>query len=269
MTTNDWLKLAVNKLKKAGIGTARLDALVLLEDASGKDRAWLLAYPEFELAKLQTEKLNKLIARRASHEPLAQIRGKTEFYGREFIINKHVLEPRPESETMIDLLKQLNLKASAIVDVGTGSGALAITAKLEIQGVKVLATDIDEKCLGVAKKNASRLSVRIEFYHGNLLAALPGKALASAIILCNLPYVPDNFTINPAAMNEPRIAIFGGSDGLDVYRKLFRQINKLRVKPKFILTESMPPQHQELTKIAGTSGYHLTETDDFIQLFTH
>lgn len=274
MRSDVQLKAAQGQLKKAAIGTARLDALVLLEDVVGKDRGWLLAHPEFELSKAQEKKLDKLIERRAAHEPLAYIRGKTEFYGREFIINEHVLEPRPESETMISLLRKLaNRKRETgnrkitIMDVGTGSGALAITAKLEVLSANVIATDIDPNCLKVARKNASKLTADVQFLRGDLLAPLEPAKIKNSTLLCNLPYVPDSFRINPAAMNEPRIAIFGGPDGLDIYRKLFQQIDELRAKPEFILTESMPPQHEKLVQIASASGYHLTKTDDFIQLF--
>src|SRR5436305_280122 len=101
------LNHATKKLERAVVGTARLDALVLLEDVTGRDRAWLLAHPETEISASEVNKLKKLLNRRAQHEPLAYVRGKTEFYGREFLITPTVLEPRPESETMIDCLKEL------------------------------------------------------------------------------------------------------------------------------------------------------------------
>src|ERR1039458_8381365 len=107
MKNNKWLEFATKKFKQAGIGTARLDALVLLEDATGQKRGWLLAHPEHELQRSQIKKLHTQIVRRATHEPLAYIRGKTEFYGHEFVITSAVLEPRPESETMIELEERL------------------------------------------------------------------------------------------------------------------------------------------------------------------
>src|SRR5215471_10178286 len=109
MTIISWLQSSTLKLTEAGITTARLDCLVLLEDETGEDRSWLLAHPEHSLQIETTQKLNKKVIQRARHEPLAYIRKKTEFYGREFYIDHHVLEPRPESETMIDVLKQLSL----------------------------------------------------------------------------------------------------------------------------------------------------------------
>jgi len=306
-----WLLKATAKLEKAEIGTARLDCLVLLEDATGKERGWLLAHPEFELDEKLVKKLDKQIKLRATHEPLAYIRHKTEFYGRGFYIDHRVLEPRPESETMIELLKSalsghssegwnlvkkeipINKRDPSlrwddtregdmtIVDLGTGSGALAITAKLEFPAATVIATDIDEKCLDVARQNAKTFGADIEFLSGDLLEPFGNEERGMKnegshfsllhspfTILANLPYVPDHFQINPAAMAEPRIAIFGGPDGLDLYRKFFKQLKALKQKPQFIFTECMPPQQEALAEIAKSAGFKLSQTDDFIQVFT-
>ena len=284
MTIQEILNSSVTKLEKASIGTARLDALVLLEDITGKDRAHLLAHPETPVQGATLEKLNGWIVRRMKHEPLAYIRGKTEFYGREFLINNRVLEPRPESETMIELLKELVASRLSLVarktstresnliitDIGTGSGALAITAKLEMPQAEVIATDIDPNCLSVARRNAKKHHVDIAFSEGDLLNSLK---LATgdwrlATIMANLPYVPDHYKINQAVAMEPRHAIFGGKDGLDLYRRLFGQLNRGERRVQFVFTESLPFQHKELAKIAKQVGYSLQKTDDFIQLFT-
>jgi methylase of polypeptide subunit release factors len=337
MTINEWLRASQNKLKEAGISTARLDCLVLLEDALGKDRAWILSHADEELQGSILKLLNTKITQRARHIPLAYIRGHAEFYGRDFTVNEHTLVPRPETETMIDLLKHIrNLEADIatwqverrgrkphkkqypfeqhgptsnlvktdegykvvwqkakrpahtqspapihgqslryhdedfhLIDVGTGSGAIAITAKLELPEATVTAIDIDEKCLKTAATNAKQLKADITFLHGNLLEPMGevenGKCY---ILLCNLPYVPDNFQINTAATHEPRHALFGGSDGLALYREMFSQITANQWKPEYILTESLPPQHEILADIAKAAGYSLEKTDDFIQLFT-
>ena len=263
---DSWLKANVGKLESAGIGTARLDCLVLLEDVTGKDRAWLLAHPNYEIDTPVIAKLREMIERRSNHEPLAYVRGKTEFYGREFIINQDVLEPRPESETMIDLLKKLDLSAGTIIaDIGTGSGALAITAKLELPEAGLIAVDIDRKCLDVARLNAKKLKADVEFLKGDLLKPLK---INTDVVLANLPYVPSNYKLNDAAMQEPKLAIFGGEDGLDIYRKMFAQIVNLSHIPKFVLSESLPFQHTELAKIASSAGYNQTTEEDFIQAFT-
>ena len=153
MKVAEWLGEATLKLEDAGIGTGRLDCLVLLEDVLKRERAWLLAYPETLLEKKSIQKLNSFLHRRVKHEPLAYIRGKTEFYGREFYVDSRVLEPRPESETMIELLKTLRLPVTTkIADVGAGSGALGITAYLETPRTRVDFYDIDPQTLEVAEK---------------------------------------------------------------------------------------------------------------------
>jgi len=270
MNTKTWISTSAKTLADAGIATARLDALVLLCDALGRDKAWVLANPEHELSRSTEVELNTKIVQRAKHVPLAYIRGKAEFYGREFVISPHTLVPRPETETMIELLKQLNInnnKKYLIVDIGTGSGAIAITAKLEHPDYEVIATDIDEKCLQTARTNAQKLGADITLVHGNLLEPLTINQ-PSTILLCNLPYVPDNFQINRAATHEPRHALFGGIDGLDLYRELFAQIDRLPSHPSYVLTESLPPQHEVLAKIAQSGGYSLLKSEDFIQVFT-
>lgn len=278
MTLGVLLKKMTELLTDAGIVTARLDTLLLMEDVTGKERAWILAHHEFVLDKKSIIKLGELVKRRANHEPLAYIRGRSEFYGREFLVTPDTLQPRSETETMIDLLKNLlehNYDVSRVrpwkmVDVGTGSGCLAITAKLEWPEAEVYATEINGAALKVAKMNAVKLRADVKFYKGNLLQ--PVSSLASSplplILLCNLPYVPDNHTINKAAMQEPAVAIFGGEDGLDLYRELFIQIRKVSVAPRYVLTESLPFQQKKLAEIAKEHDYIQTEEEDFIQIFS-
>ncbi len=271
MRAEQWLKAAADRLKGAGIGSARLDALILLEDLLRQDRAHLLAHPEIRLTPAQLKKLDKQIARRVKHEPLAYIRGFSYFYGRKFKVNKRVLEPRPESETMIDLLKQIvvsqkSLVASQIkiVDVGTGSGCLGITAALELHNHNVDLFDIDANALGVARHNCELHELRLKVQKRDLLRNCHTHY---GVILANLPYVPTHFHINEAAAREPRLAIFGGSDGLAVYRRLFEQLGHFSWQPKYMLTEALPPQHTKLAKIASASGFKQLKSQDFIQVF--
>lgn len=263
----NWLDEAVRILKVAGIITARLDTLVLLEDAFGKDRAWLLAHQDSEIPASIQQELNEKITRRAHHEPLAYIRGKAEFFGREFIVSPATLQPRPETETMIELLKSLALPdGTTVADIGTGSGAIAITTKLERPHLIVHGTEIQPDALAIAHKNREKLAADVMLHEGDLLNPLMHTKIE--VILANLPYVPDSHTINEAAMQEPAIAIFGGKDGLTPYRQLFTQITQRAQKPTHILTESLPFQHADLASIASTQGYQLQTSQDFIQLFS-
>lgn len=266
MTVINILRNASKELIKAGVSTARLDVLVLMEDVTGIDRAKLLAEPDLKISSAELEKLEKLLSRRAAHEPLAYIRGKKEFYGREFVITPAVLEPRPESETMIDELKSLpDLPNNVyIADVGSGSGALGITTKLELPHARVDLIDIDAKALEVAKINVDKFTLAIDVIQSDLLATTKQHY---DILLCNLPYVPDDFHINTAATREPHIAIFGGKDGLDLYRKLFEQLRERAARPLYLLSESLPVQHTALQTLAQSAGHEMTKENDFIQVF--
>ena len=265
MRLDNCILSATKELEKAGVGSARLDILILLEDILHKERAWVLAHPEVSLTPMQYNRLNKQIARRKDHEPLAYIRGFTEFYGRKFKVNKRVLEPRPESEVMIEFLKSLRLpKTAAIADVGTGSGALGITAALELHDHSVDLYDIDAAALAVAKHNCELHELHLKVGKRDLLRY---SHKPYDVILANLPYVPSDWKINEAAAMEPRIAIFGGKDGLDVYRRLFEQLTHFNWRPRYLFTEALPPQHAKLNRIAAAYRFKLLKSRDFIQVF--
>ncbi|HVU59969.1 MAG TPA: HemK/PrmC family methyltransferase [Candidatus Saccharimonadales bacterium] len=273
ITIASFLRMATQQLSAAGITTARLDTLVLLGDELNKNSAQLLAAPETILSTAQQKVLIRQLARRAEHEPLAYIRGHAAFYGRTFAINRHVLVPRPESETIIDLFKELAGQAAnaneavlQVADVGTGSGILAITAKLEVPRATVYGIDIDPACVQLASHNAKQLGAAIECMQGDLLEPLRVQHRQPTILLCNLPYVPTDYPINQAATHEPQPAIFGGTDGLDLYRALFAQLEHI-AWPAYVLAESLPAQHVVLTRIAHDSNFVLTQTQDFIQVF--
>jgi release factor glutamine methyltransferase len=266
LKSSEWLARATKTLRGHHISSAHLDALILLEDCLGKDRSFLLAHPELELSPSQLRALNKQLIARQRHTPLAYIRKRTEFYGRDFYIDERVLEPRPETETMITLYAELGLpKKSVVADVGSGSGCIGITLALEFPELTVDMYEIELPAIEVSKKNAELYKVDVHHYQSDLLSAWQQKY---DVILANLPYVPDHFTLNSAAEAEPRIAIFGGHDGLDIYRQLFTQIQSFDWRPQFMLTESLPPQHDTLTKIAASAKYQLIKTDYFIQCFS-
>lgn len=265
MRTDEWLAGAAKRLSAHDIDSARLDCLLLLEDVTSRDRAWLLAHLEHQLSDDDIRVLNNNIVQRESHIPLSYIRGHSEFYGRTFHVDQRTLVPRPETETMLSmLLKSEIVEHPIIVDAGTGSGALAITAKLEMPHATVYGTDIDLGCLEVARGNATALQSNVLFVEADLLLVQAGALPKPDIILANLPYVPDQHPINQAATHEPRVAIFGGADGLVYYRQMFEQIKSCDFTPTLILTESLRPQHDDLTKIAAAAGYRLQQRQDLI-----
>ncbi len=267
MTVDTFLKLAVQQLQTAGIESARLDCLVLLEDIVGTDRSWLLAHPEFELEESQQQTLREKIKRRVQHEPLAYIRSKAEFYGREFYVDEHVLVPRPESEGFINLLKnyKLNKKYTHVLDLGTGSGCIGLTVVAELPTLYVTLADIDHSALAVAQKNAEKLNLQASFIASDLLSTITGPY---DIIVTNLPYVPDEYPVNEPVAFEPKLALFAGKDGMDLYRKFWNQVHELPEKPQLILTESLLEQHEQQIRLANDASFKLTKTDGLVQLFS-
>lgn len=289
MTVGLFIEKAIAKLKDSSTPTARLDAEVIVAHDLDVDRSWLQAHSEDELPKNKEVELLKKIERRTKNEPVAYILGHKEFYGRDFIVNNSVLVPRPESETMIDLLNlhfpslekvgPLTDEGITVVDVGTGSGNLIITATLEMSKVegrrlKVsnIGLDISDEALKVARKNAKNLKAKVEFKHFDLLKDNLSSILNpkySIFILANLPYVPNDCLINEPAMLEPKIALFSGDDGLYHYRKMFEQLSKLTDYniQITVLTEALPFQHDVIEIIAKNTGFKLIESKDLIQVF--
>lgn len=267
MTVGDFLTDATAALTLAGIKTARLDCLVLLEDALNLERAHIIAHPEMPLADKAVHTLSTAVTKRAQHIPLAYIRGKVMFYGRVFVVSESVLVPRPETEAIIDLVKSLPITPTArIADIGTGSGCIGITIALELPSTSVTLYDIDDQALAIARKNYEQLAAKnVAIAPLNVLEALPE---ACDVIATNLPYVPENYPINTAAGFEPALALFSGPDGLDHYRALWKQLGKATDRPHYVITESLPSQHHAMAQLARNNGYVLEKTDDFIQLFS-
>ncbi len=265
MTVQEFLTQATHELQDAGIETARLDCLVMLEDTLLINRANVLAHPETIIDSKQMTTLNNFVTQRKQHLPLAYIRGKAAFYGRNFVVNDHVLVPRPETETMIELLQKLPLPATpTFIDLGCGSGCIGITAALEITHALVTLSDIDASAIAIATQNAQALGAQIAVLQQDLLT---NTTQDYDVILANLPYVPTGYPINQAAGHEPALALFAGTDGLDLYHRMWQQIAGLKHQPSYVLTEALPEQHNPLGQLAKAAGYNLVQSDGFIQVF--
>lgn len=220
----------------------------------------VLAHPDLIIPDKALVRLQQQIAQRARHIPLAYIRKRSFFYGREFYITEDVLVPRPETENMISLLKKLaGPSPLKIADVGTGSGCLAITAALEVETTYVDAYDISKPALAVARRNNKQWHTKVHCHKNDLLDGITKRY---DIVLANLPYVPDEYAINTAAAYEPGVALFAGPDGLDIYRCLFGQ-----TRAKYILTEALPSQQMSLTRLAHDHSYELLTSLGYIQAF--
>jgi release factor glutamine methyltransferase len=215
-----------------------LDIELILAYILKKSREFILTHAEHKISKSQENKINDLIKKRLGGLPLAYILGYKEFYGLKFIVNKNVLIPRPETELMVD--ETLNLVSHishpvSFVDVGTGSGCIAITLAKEIKNSKIIAIDISSSALNVAKGNAKlhRVKTKIQFLQGNLLEPIikNNKIVhrPSSIVICaNLPYLSLTQIKNSLSIKyEPKIALEAGPDGLKFYKKLFKQSKQL------------------------------------------
>ncbi|HEY7077923.1 MAG TPA: peptide chain release factor N(5)-glutamine methyltransferase, partial [Solirubrobacteraceae bacterium] len=209
------LDSAVIALEAAGVDTPRLDAEVLLADVLGADRAALIAHPARELEPDETRRFQAAARRRVQREPVAYITGRRGFRGIELAVDRRVLIPRPETEHVVEAALGLPRRAR-VVDVGTGSGAIALALKAERPDLDVVATDADAGALDVARVNAARLGLDVAFVHGDLLAGVEADA-----VLSNPPYVADGTPLMPEiARWEPRVAVFSGGEGLTVVRRL-------------------------------------------------
>ena len=255
-TVDNWLKLAKNKLKEAQISSYSLDSELILCNILKVDRTTVLAYPKRKLTKQNIFHANHFLKRRLQHEPLAYILGFKEFYGRNFKVNSSVLVPRPETEEIIEQLKNnLVNNNEALLDIGTGSGILAVTIAKEFQNknIKVHASDISKDALAVAKDNAMLHNANISFIKSNLLENIEQNILNEVTILvANLPYVNKNW-INQKKPNElhyePQIALYSEKEGLELIEKLLNTTNKIP-NLKYLILEADPEQFCKIEKIA-------------------
>jgi release factor glutamine methyltransferase len=206
--------------------TARRDAELLLLHATRLTKTDLLTHPERELTERQKDHYQAAIARRARHEPIQHITGKQEFYGRSFIVNRLVLIPRPETEHLVEAALAIGPAPRRMLDIGTGSGILAITLALELPATRITATDISPDTLAVAQQNAHALGAadRIRFVVSDLFSAytdaLPDDVRFDCIV-SNPPYVSTSELLEPQVRDyEPAAALYAGDDGLAVYRRL-------------------------------------------------
>jgi release factor glutamine methyltransferase len=261
MTIAAFLKEATATLAAAGIKTARLDALVLLSDLLKRDKSWLLAHDDHPLSASQRTTLRTNIAARARRVPLAYIRGRQEFYGREFAVTKDVLIPRPATETLIDLAKKY-VPTGKLLDVGTGSGAIAITLALELSYATVEAADVSPAALSVARANAKKLGASVHFFKSDLLATATGPYDA---IIANLPYVGHTWQRSPETGAEPAAALFAEDDGLALIKKVIDQTPQALAPGGYMLLEADPRQHAAIIDYA--KQLHYITTKDFAVLF--
>lgn len=223
-TVREALAASTDALKAAGVDDPRLDAEILLAEANGWDRAGLAANPEAEVPALAARRFAEMVRRRLRREPVAYILGRKGFRRIELAVDSRVLIPRPETELLVELA--LELQPSFVLDVGTGSGAIALAIADELPACRVTATDASTAALEVAAANAEHLGLsdRVRFIKGLLPA---GEEFD--LIVANLPYVARGdwpSLQREVTQWEPREALLAGSDGLDAIRMLLRECER-------------------------------------------
>jgi release factor glutamine methyltransferase len=217
---------AIQQLKSVS-DSVSLDAQLLLAEALGKDRAYVLAHGDDELTPEQQTQFTTLIQRRAAGEPVAYILGRRAFYDREFAVAPGVLIPRPETELLLEAALQFasHLPECTAADIGTGSGALAVTFAAHQPKARVYAIDLSSQALEIARQNAAAYRVNITFFKGSLLNPLIEHGIKVDVLMANLPYIArDDLAQLAVSQYEPRLALDGGPDGLDLIRRLLRDL---------------------------------------------
>jgi release factor glutamine methyltransferase len=251
----DLLAAAVEKLLAVQTSTAQLDAEVLLMYLLGFSRAQLYARLNEEVNLEESEQYEKLVERRVQGEPIAYITSHREFMGLDFHVDRRVLIPRPETELLVEytikklLEKGWNTEDTPLVDVGTGSGVIAVYLALRFPKARIYATDISPEALGVAEINSRHYEVQehIRFLQGNLLEPLPERVRT---IVSNPPYTVLAQVEPNVARYEPNVALDGGTKGLNIYRELLGQARQHLRRPGLIALEIGSEQATDVSNLA-------------------
>ncbi|MFZ0042886.1 MAG: peptide chain release factor N(5)-glutamine methyltransferase [Solirubrobacteraceae bacterium] len=244
------------RLDGAGTDTPRLDAEVLLAFVLGVDRARLVIDSAFRLAAPQLDRFRGLVERRAAHEPVAYILGRRDFRYLTLTVDRRVLIPRPETELLVEV--GLTVGAGArVLDVGTGSGAVALALKQERPDLIVSGVDVSPDALAVARANGLALGLDVQFVVSDLLEGVGGGFDA---VLANLPYVASGAPLPlDVADYEPGLALYAGADGLDVVRRLVSEVGEMSPRPALLALEIGPEQAASVSGLVAGVGFASVE----------
>ena len=264
------------RLHASGIDQERLTAGLLLCHVMGIDRTRLLTRSEEQIDEAQYRAYLELVVRRGAGEPAQYLTGHQEFYGLDFIVTPDVLIPRPETEFLIErvmnLVEDSKQDSPLIVDVGTGSGCIAVTLAKQLHRARLIATDASPAALDIARTNAERHGVRdrIEFLEGNLFAPLAKRGLEGAvdILASNPPYINEESSelLQREVRDwEPHEALFGGVDGLDFYRRLIAESPHYLKPGGYIVLEIAFSQVDSISEMVKDSAFELVDTTRDLQ----
>lgn len=261
MKLHEWITSASKQLSDIGIPSARLDAELILSHTLRKNRTWIHAYRDEELDSRTHEIADARLALRRDRVPLAYITGHREFYGRRFDVSPSVLIPRPESETIIELVKRFSTPShKQLVDIGTGSGCLGITLKLELPQLDVTLTDISRHALTVAERNARKLQADVRVIRSDLLL---GYEFTPDVIVANLPYVDASWERSPETNHEPALALFADDEGVKLIYELLEQASVRTAPGALLFLEADPVQHETIVTRAQTHRFSKKYIEDY------
>lgn len=234
---------------------ARIEAHSLAGHALGVNRAWLIAHDRDEIAPAAQARIEALLARRAAGEPVAYLVGEREFYGRDFMVGPGVLIPRPETEHLVEAALKRAPHNARVLDIGTGSGCIAITLKLERPDLQVSAVDVSAAALNIARANAAELHAEVEFAESDLFHALAGRQFE--LIVSNPPYIPeaDAHLSQGDLRFEPKNALASGPDGLDAIRAIVDQAKAHLAPGGWLLFEHGYDQGEAVQGLLKAAGY--------------
>jgi release factor glutamine methyltransferase len=241
-----------------GVENPRLDAEVLLSHILRKERLFLYVHFDQPLEEAELSAFRSAVKQRAARLPIAYIIGMKEFMGLDFEVTPAVLIPRPDTEILVEkaLSRLTAVDKPCILDLGTGSGAICISMLVNIPTAKGVTVDISTEALAVAKRNAARhfVSERLTFCQGDLFAPVKGQVFAA--IVSNPPYIPeaDIAGLTPEVRQEPNIALLGGKDGLDFYRRIIQESRNYLAANGFVAMEVGIGQAQLVAKMAEETG---------------
>jgi len=258
MIISDLLNLGSKNLKSNKIQTHRLDSEIILSSLLKKQREEIIIKSEEKVSRVIVNNFNKLITRRSTREPLAYILKKKEFWSKNFFVNKNTLIPRPETELLCDaVIKIIKNKNSYILDIGTGTGCVLLSILSEIKKSKGIGIDISKKAIEVAKKNSANfgLNKRVKFFTRSLNDIYNYKF---DLIVSNPPYIKTGDIKNLAddvRKFEPKIALDGGKDGLDVIKKVIYKSKTILKKLGLLALEIGYGQHYKVSQILKKQGF--------------
>lgn len=275
MTVRDAIARGAEYLKRHGVDTSRLDAELLVGHVLGKSRLQLFMNLDQPMTAPERDASRDLLVRRGNREPVAYILGRREFRSLDFEVNPNVLIPRPETELLVEhAIEELNARFPSadplhVFEFGIGSGAVGVSLAKELPKAHIIATDISAGAVDVARRNAARHAVadRIDI---RVQADLAGIGTGFHAVLGNPPYVPDRtkqFLPPEIVRYEPEVALYGGEDGLDVYRMLLAALPSLLAPGGFMLSEMGFGQSLEMEELAPQFNLRLERVfDDYAHI---